>query len=177
MKQNWLRISFIPVLIILYGCPYRSSYRLDATPILPLNEGILGKWAAFVAKPGKERPEPVKVILSRRNDEEYDISITGYIDEMRPFKVIDNDTIKATGYLSDVDGRMLMNLLLKDQCYIAEVRMAKGKLSLLPLIDYFTSKLIKSNTELRNAVAFHFKTRLRPMFDEEFCLRDMVRVN
>ncbi len=137
----------------------------------------MGKWAVFVKKPGGNRAEPVKVIITGKSDMEYAIGITGYIEEMRPFKVVTGDTIKATGYLSDIDGRSVLNLFVKDLVYIVEVKMDKGKLSLLPLADHFTAKLIRSHAELRNAVLIHYKSRLRPLYDEDFVLKEMVRVN
>lgn len=163
--------------ILLCGCPYSSAYRLDAEPQQPIDESLLGSWASFVSKPGAtEKKEPVKIIISKKAESEYSIGITGYIDELRPFRVITDDTIKATAFASAVGDKTFWNITLKDRNYLAEIKTEQGKLSILPLCEHFTAKLVKSNEALRVAVNFHCKTRVQPLYDEEFCLRDMVRV-
>ena len=37
--------------------------------------------------------------------------------------------------------------------------------------------MIFNNAALRNSVEFHYKTRALPMYDDDFCLKGMVRVN
>jgi hypothetical protein len=171
VKVYWILISSL----LLCGCPYRSAYRLDAEPLLPVQENLLGKWATFVKK--GNRSEPVKLILTQKTATEYDISITGYIEELRPLRIITNDTIKGSGFLSEVGGKNMLNFVLQDQVYLVEIKMEDGKLSFLPLAENFTSKLIRSHAELRSMVFHHYKIRLQPLYDETFCLRDLVRVN
>ena len=109
---------------------------------------------------------------------EYEIAITGYIDELKPYNLITNDTIKGTAYLSEVAGRQFLNAFIHGKVYIAEVKKENGQLfSLLPLAEVFTSKLIKSSAELRSAVEFHYKVRLKPGYDQQFSLKNLHRVN
>ncbi len=163
--------------LLLCGCPWRSPWQLDAAPQLPADETLVGKWAAFVQKTRSGKAEPVKVIISAHTNTEYNIYITGYLDELRMFRGFNTDTIKGTGFLSAVGNHQVLNVHIQQDVYLCEVAWEKGKLSLLPLSEHFTQKMIKSNTVLRQALEFHYKTRLRPVYENEFCLLNMVRVN
>ena len=175
------RILSIPLLFMLCvslcSCPYSSIYKLDDNPGIYVEDVLLGKWATFVKKPGTEREEPVKMILSKKNETEYNIAFIGYSDELRPYRVVTADSVKGTAFMSTVNGKQFLNINIKSNIYIAELRLKDDKLSLLPLVEHFTSKMIFNNTALRNSVEIHYKTRVHPMFDEDFCLKDMIRVN
>ena len=162
---------------MLSACPFSSVYKLDDAPGIYIEDTLLGKWAAFVKKPDTDKQEPVKLILSKRSDTEYNIAFIGFLNELRPFRVVTTDSIKGTAFMSIVDGRQFLNINIKSQTYIAELKLKDDNLSLLPLAEHFTAKMIQNNTALRNSVEIHYKTRVHPMLDEDFCLKDMVRVN
>ena len=162
--------------VLLCSCPYSSPYKLDESPSIYVEDDLLGSWATFVKKPnGKE--EPVKLILTKKNDTEYNIAFTGYLNELKPFKVLVKDSVNGTAFMSTVAGRQFLNITIKGTNYIAELKLKDGMLSLLPLIEHFTSKMIFNNSELRNSVEFHYKTRVHAMYDDDFCLREMLKVN
>lgn len=165
------------MMLVLCGCPYSSAYKLDEQPTENIDESLLGKWAVFIKKPGKYKEEPVKLNIEKKNDQEYSVSITGYIDEIKPYIIFADDSIKGTATLSTAVNKRFMNLFIKDRTYLVEVKMENGSLSLLPLSEHFTAKMIKSSAALRIALEFHYKTRLNPMYDDDFCLKDMIRVN
>lgn len=180
MKQI-LSITLLYTLsVFLCGCPYDSPYNLDQEPLQNIDESLLGKWATFVKKSGNapgSKEEPVKIIFSKRNDAEYDIAITGYIDELKPYHAVANDSIKGTGYLSDVAGKQFLNAYIHGKVYIAEITKDKGTIAILPLSEYFTSKLIKNSKELRIAVEYHYRIKLTPGYDAMFCLKNLQKVN
>ncbi len=162
--------------VLLCSCPYSSPYKLDESPSIYVEDDLLGSWATFVKKPnGKE--EPVKLILTKKNDTEYNIAFTGYLNELKPFKVLVKDSVNGTAFMSTVAGRQFLNITIKGTNYIAELKLKDGMLSLLPLIEHFTSKMIFNNSELRNSIEFHYKTRVHAMYDDDFCLKEMVKVN
>lgn len=181
MKQLSAFTLLLSLGTILTGCPYDSPYCIDPVPLLPIDESLLGKWTAFVEKPGDEthfREEPVTIIFEKRTEMEYEIAITGYIGELKRYNLITNDTIKGTAYLSEVSSRRFLNTTIHGKVYIAEIKKEKGQLfSLLPLAEVFTSKLIKNSSELRSAVGFHYKVRLKPGYDQQFSLKSLKRVN
>jgi len=162
---------------MLCSCPYSSIYKLDDNPTIYVEDILLGKWATFVKKPDSDKEEPVKLILSRKTETEYNIALIGFTDELRPFHVVTKDSVLGTAFMSTVGGKQFFNIDIKSNIYIAELRLEGDKLSLLPLVEHFTSKMIFNNTALRNSVEFHYKTRVHPMFDEDFCLKNMVKVN
>ena len=162
---------------LLCSCPYSSPYQLDENPNIYVEEELLGSWATFVKKPVTGREEAVKLTLSKKTETEYYITFTGKLDELKPFKLVTKDSINGTAFMSTVAGRQFLNISIKDANYIAELRLKDGNLSLLPLVEHFTSKMIQNNSELRNSVEFHYKTRVHALYDDDFCLRDMVKVN
>jgi hypothetical protein len=162
--------------VLLCGCPYSSSYAIDESPTIYVEDILTGNWAAFVTKPD-EKKEPIKMVLSKRSDREYNIAFTGYLKELKPWNVIVNDSIKGTAFMSTVAGKQFLNIEIKARTYIAELQFKNNTISLLPLSDHFTSKIIQSTAALRGVIEYHYKTRTSPLYDEEFCLRDMVKVN
>jgi hypothetical protein len=168
---------FFSLSILLCSCPYSSPYQLDDTANIYIENDLLGSWATFVKKPASGKEEPVKLILSKKTDTEYNIAFTGKLDELRPFKLLYKDTVNGTAFMSTVAGRQFLNISIKGTNYIAELKFKDDMLSLLPLIEHFTGKMIQNNTELRNSVEFHYKTRVHAMYDDDFCLKEMVKVN
>ena len=171
-------ISFLfLVSVLLCSCPYSSPYQLDDSPAFYVEDVLLGNWATLIKKPGTGKEEPIKLILSKKSDTEYNISFTGKLDELKPFKSVNKDSVTGTAFMSTVAGIQFLNISVKGTNYIAELEFKDGKLSLLPLAEHFTSKMIRNNTELRNCLEVHYKTRVHPVYDEEFCLKQMVKVN
>jgi len=142
-----------------------------------VEDDLLGSWATFVKKPISGKEEPVKLILSKKTDTEYNICFTGMLNELKPFKLVYRDSVNGTAFMSTVGSRQFLNISIKGSNYIAELTLKDGTLSLLPLVEHFTAKLIQNNSELRNCVEFHYKTRVHALYDEDFCLKDMVKVN
>jgi hypothetical protein len=164
------------LIVSLCACPYSSPYPLDETPGIYVEDTLLGNWGAFVNKPGK-KAEPVTVSFRKRNDTEYDIAFSGYLEDLKPYMRITADSIAGTAFMSTVGDRQFLNIRINSRTYIAELRFKDGNLSLLPLAENFTSKMIFNSTALRNSVDFHYKSRVRPMLDDDFCLKDMVKFN
>jgi len=79
--------------------------------------------------------------------------------------------------MSTVDGRQFFNITVNNRVYIAEIIFKDDKLSILPLSDNFTAKMIFNGTELRKSIEVHYKTRVHPLLDNNFCLRNMIKLN
>lgn len=163
--------------VLLCACPYSSPYLLDENPTIYVEDELMGSWATFVTKPGSNKQEIVKLILSKRSDTEYNIAFTGKLDELKPFKLVLKDSVNGTAFMSTVAGNQFLNISVKGTNYIAELKFKNGKLSLLPLAEHFTAKLVQNNSELRNCLEFHYKTRVHPIYDNDFCLTEMIKVN
>ena len=169
-------LTAITALATLTGCPYSSVYHLDEQPQYQVDEACLGKWATMVTDE-TGRKSPVKTILSKKNDYEYEVIFTGYLGELNQCGIAINDTIRSTAYISIIDSRRFLMIRVKEENYIAEFIYDDDKISILPLCEHFTNRIVKSNRSLQKAIEMHFKTRLYPLYDEPFCLRNMVRVN
>jgi len=177
MKTVYTILLLFTLAAVLCACPYSSPYKLDDVPSLNVDDALLGKWATFVKRPNTDQDEPVKLILSKKNETEYNIALIGYLEDLRPFHVVTADSVLGTAFMSAVGGRQFLNINIKSKFYIAELKFENERLSVLPMVEHFTSKMIFNNSALRTSLEFHYKTRVHPMFDEEFCLKDMVRVN
>ncbi len=162
-------------LMFLYACPFSSPYKLDKEPLVPVDEELLGKWAASVMDINGEL-QPIEMTLSKKNETEYDILFTGNLNDLKPYKTVSNDSLKGSAYTSLVSDQSFLNIEIQGQTYITELNYKNGTLSLKPLTDGFTAKYILSDASLRAAVEVHLRTRVTPRFDEQFSLKEMVRV-
>ena len=161
--------------ITLCSCPYSSPYNLDEAPNIYVEDALLGNWITFIKKPGSAKEEAIYLTLNKKTDLEYDISFSGNLDELMLFKHITSDSLTGSAFMSTVGGRQFFNIKINSRIYIAELILKEGKLSLLPLAEHFTGKMILNSDELRTSVDFHYKTRVHPILDDDFCLRDMVK--
>jgi len=179
--KSFLHITVLFSLsIVLCGCPYESFYSIDAQPQQFVDEGLVGKWASFVQRPSFENEyteSPVKLIFEKKTDMEYDVAITGYLDELKKFRVVDNDTIHGTAFISVIDGRQFLNTNIKGKYYIAEIKRTDNSISLLTLAEKFTSKFVKSSDGLRNAISVHYRTKPEPVYDDWFVAKNLQKVN
>jgi hypothetical protein len=163
--------------VSLCSCPYSSAYYLDETSGVYVEDALLGKWITFIKKPGSSREEEIYLTLTKKTDTEYNISFTGDLNDLRPYHVLISDSLTGTAFMSLVDDRQFFNIKLNSRVYIAELILKDDKLSLLPLAESFTAKMIFNSAALRKSVEVHYKTRVHPLLDDEFCLRDMVKLN
>jgi len=176
--KKLLEISLLFFLsVTLCACPYSSAYYLDETPNIYVEDALVGKWIAFVKKPNSTREEAVYCNLEKKNDTEYNISFSGKLDELRPYKYITSDSLAGTAFVSSVNNRQFLNIRINSRVYIAELELKDDKLSLLPLAECFTAKMIFNSAALRKSVEVHYKTRVHPTLDDDFCLRNMVKTN
>ena len=170
------RVSVFFLLIsLLQGCPYYSSYKLDATPQNYINESILGSWQGNVVD-DKGNNRTVNIRLSKKNDNEYDYFIWGAFQKNQKKEKAAQDTIVGTAYLSYLVNRQFLNIAFENKYYIAELKYDSDELSILPLDESFSSKIIRSDEQLNKAVLFHYKSRLFPKYDESFSLKYMKRL-
>lgn len=181
MKQTLRLFLLLTITAFLCGCPYDSPYNLDEEPMQHIDEDRLGNWTTLIYRDGNKKnsrkEKQVSIIIEKRTDMDFDITITGYIEELRQWHVVSNDSIKGTAFMSTVAGKQFLNAYIHGRVYIAEVKKDSCSISILPLAEYFTSKLIKNSRELRTAVEFHYKVKITPGYDPFFSLRNLQRMN
>ena len=175
-----LTVCITPVLsLFLCGCPYESPYNIDESALQNIDEDLLGEWIGFCGSPAREpgasQVEQVTVCFEKRTGMDYGITITGHLERLKPYHLIENDTIRGTGYLSLAAGKQFLNAYISGKVYLAEVVRDSSSVSLLPLAEYFTSKLVKNSSELRKAVEFHYKVARTPGYDPQFSLWNLHR--
>ena len=163
------------LIIFLTGCPYRSVYSIDTDPQVPVNESYIGVWETMVIG-ANSNPFKVTVTLSKNTDTLYNIEFSGFFGRLNKKRKPVADTIVGTCYLSNIGAREFMNIKVKKQVFIAQVFYQNDELTFLAMTENFTNKMIKCDEQLRNALAYHFRTRLNPLYDEQFCLKNMKRV-
>jgi hypothetical protein len=163
--------------VSLCSCPYSSAYNLDETPTMYVEDALIGNWITFIKKPNSTQEEPVYLNLSKKTDTEYHISFTGNLNQLLPFYRVSSDTLTGDAFMSIVGGNQFLNIRINARIYIAQLILQNEKLSLLPLAEHFTAKMILNSDALRKSVDFHYKTRVHPVIDDDFCLRNMVKLN
>lgn len=161
--------------VSLCSCPYSSSYSLDEVPGIYVEDILLGKWVTSVKNPATKKEENIYLSLSKKTDTEYNISFSGNLDAVRRYEPVNSDSISGTAFMSTVGERQFFNIRIHARIYIAQFIFKDGTISLLPLAEHFTSKMILNTKELRNSVDFHYKTRVHPTLDEDLCLHNMIK--
>lgn len=179
MKKTATLFLLIALAVLFTACPYQSQYAIDDTPLQNIDDNLLGSWATMVAKPtveGKVKEEPVKIIFSKKSGVEYDIKITGYINELKRYVPIQNDTMYATGFISNIEGVTFLNVQINNSNLIAAVKNEKKYLSILFLKDGFTPRFVKSSADVKKAIMYHYKTVAQPFYDDWIVLKNLQRV-
>jgi len=180
MKQSLQIISLGVIAAFLCGCPYESPYAIDEEPSQLIDDNLLGNWAAFVPKPSNDKhykEDVIKINFTKRSDREYDIAITGCIDELKPCKVIANDTIKGTAFISTIGKYQFLSTTIGGKVYIAELKQLAKGISIISLSEHFTAMYVKSSKALKAAIGYHYHTRQMPSYDDWFVLKDLKRIN
>ncbi len=180
MNKTLQLLLLFTVTIFLWGCPYDSPYGIDSVEKQDIDENLIGSWATIMTKPSDDKhvvEDPVKIIFSKNTGLEYNIAITGKIDELRPYHMVTNDSIKGTAYLSTVAGKQFLNAFIKGKMYIAEINNDTAGLTIRCLSEHFTGKYIKSSIELRMAVELHYKFSASPAYDDYFVFKNLQKVN
>ena len=165
-------VLILPLVFLMYGCPYSSSYKIDREPTVLADDTFVGKWATVISTATDN--QPLKMLVSKKNDYEYYINFTGHINGIHDY--ISGDTLKTTAFFSEAASRRFLNIDIKGQTYIAEFIYKNDMISILPLCEHFTSKVIKTDDELKKALEYHFRTRLYPLYDDDFSIRNLRRV-
>lgn len=162
--------------VLLCSCPYSSAYFLDETSNIYVEDALLGKWVTFIKTPRSSREEEVYLTLTKKTDTEYNITFTGGLNELRPYRVLISDSLTGTAFMSTVEDRQFFNIRINSRNYIAELKLKNNMLSLLPLAESFTAKMVRNAADLRKSVEIHYKTRVHPLLDDDFCLRNMTKL-
>jgi len=172
----WHLLSATGLIFLLCGCPYQSRFKIDAAPQVATDPQLLGNWNGEITEEsGRQRD--VKVHFAPKNDYEYDVYFCGYFGRYNDPNPKRQDTIWGSAFLSNVDDNRFLNVNLDGKYYIVHVIYENDHLSLLPMNEHFTSFYIRSDEEMRKRLAYHFKTRRFPLYDEGFSLQNMTRGN
>ncbi len=190
-NYRWARLSALFFCsFFLLGCPYYSTSTIDTNPQNQVNSQYLGKWQGNIIDEQGEKKN-VQLDISKIDDYYYEFLFHGQFFTKKKktkscfIKRLFNkskrnepieDTVCCSAFVSYVAQKEIMNINLKGVNYYAEVLFENDMLTLLPISENFSSKVILSDMELREALEFHYKSRLFPYYDEPFCLRSMKRI-
>jgi len=168
-------LTGLGIMIVLCGCPYHSVHKIDTEPQLPVEESYFGNWLGSIKDETFGNTTNIKMMVSKKNEMEYNLNFIGYFGRTDKKKRPLQDTIKASSYMSVINTRLFMNIESNGRVYIAEFKYENDQITLMPLAESFTSFIVRADAELRYRIAYHYKTRLNPSYDESFCLRNMRR--
>ena len=166
----------ISIMILLCGCPYHTSFPIEKTPQVEVNYSYLGTWKGKLIDEVSGNTKAVKINIAKADEFNYSVVITGKFQNIT-YKKNAEDTIYATMFMSVINNKQIANVILENRVFFADVSYQNDQISFLPLAENFTSFFVKTDTELKNRIAYHFKTRLHPLYEESFCLSNMTRIN
>jgi hypothetical protein len=181
-KFRFARLIFKSVIgmscmVLVTGCPYHSSHQLEDSSSNFINTSYFGKWKGSITDEVTGEQTHVRLEISSISDNEYSFELIGRIlkrTDKKKKPLI--DTLSASGFISQVDNKQILNIKFRDQIYLADFIYTNDKISILPLSDHFTSFMIRSNKQLRDVISYHFKSRINPIYDESSCLKNMTRI-
>jgi hypothetical protein len=162
-------------MILLCGCPYHTSFPIEKTPQVEVNYSYLGSWKGKLIDEISGNAKTVNVNISKADDFNYSVVITGKFQNII-YKKNTEDTIYASMFMSVINNKQIANVMFDNRVFFADVSYQNDQISFLPLAENFTSFFVKTDAELKNRIAYHFKTRLHPLYEESFCLRNMTRI-
>jgi hypothetical protein len=165
----------ISIMILLCGCPYNTSFPIEKTPQVEVNQSYLGNWKGKLIDEVSGNTKTVKISISKADDYNYSVVITGKFQNII-YKRNVEDTIFGKMFMSRINNKQIANVILENRFFFVDVSYQNDQISFLPLAENFTSFFVKTDMELKNRIAYHFKTRLHPLYEESFCLRNMTRV-
>jgi hypothetical protein len=165
----------ISIMILLCGCPYHTAFPIEKTPQVEVNYSYLGSWKGRFIDEISGNAKAIKLNITKADDFNYALQITGKFENSSNKKNVE-DTVHATMFMSIINNKQIANVILDNRVFFADVSYQNDQISFLPLAENFTSFFVKTDAELKNRIAYHFKTRLHPLYDESFCLRNMTRV-
>jgi hypothetical protein len=165
----------ISMMILLCGCPYHTSFPIEKTPQVEINYSYLGSWKGKLIDEISGNAKTVNVNISKADDFNYSVVITGKFQNII-YKKNTEDTIYASMFMSVINNKQIANVMFDNRVFFADVSYQNDQISFLPLAENFTSFFVKTDAELKNRIAYHFKTRLHPLYEESFCLRNMTRI-
>jgi hypothetical protein len=165
----------ISIMILLCGCPYHTAFPIEKTPQVEVNYSYLGSWKGRFIDEISGNAKAIKLNITKADDFNYALQITGKFENSLNKKNVE-DTVYATMFMSIINNKQIANVILDNRVFFADVSYQNDQISFLPLAENFTSFFVKTDAELKNRIAYHFKTRLHPLYDESFCLRNMTRV-
>ncbi len=177
MKEINTYVLLCALSIVLWGCPYSSPYGLSEEFTEPVSADLTGNWATLVENKMESITHPVKLIIAAKSDVEYTVTIYADKKLVQAFTGIKTDSITGSGFTTTVYEKKFLNCSFMSKVFIAEIIEKDGKLNLLPLSEHFTNKMIRSSNQLRLAIEYHYKSRVKPYYDEDFLLKNLVRVN
>ena len=163
-------------MILLCGCPYHTSFPIEKTPQVEVNQSYLGNWKGKLIDEVSGNTKPIKVNISNADDFNYSVVITGKFQNTI-YKINEEDTVIATMFISNINNKQIANVMLDNRVFFADVSYQNDQISFLPLAENFTNFFVKTDVELKNRIAYHFKTRLHPLYEESYCLRNLTRVS
>jgi hypothetical protein len=165
----------ISIMILLCGCPYYTAFPIEKTPQVEVNYSYLGSWKGRFIDEISGNAKAIKLNITKADDFNYALQITGKFENSLNKKNVE-DTVYATMFMSIINNKQIANVILDNRVFFADVSYQNDQISFLPLAENFTSFFVKTDAELKNRITYHFKTRLHPLYDESFCLRNLTKV-
>lgn len=178
-KLFWL----LPVIIMLYACPYESKVPLARGPVEPVDSSLVGYWYGII-KDFSDMFGIEALDITKQSDSVY--AITRYGKALKD-DIILPDTAYFTGYTSYIGGQRYMNVegtvlivtprknkqpeYKKEKVYyLSAIDMHHDTLNVRTITeDFSTRKVFGSAEELQQFVS-DLLAKQKNIFDEQYSL-------
>lgn len=173
----------LPLIILLYACPFESKVPLAAAPAEPVDTSLVGYWYGII-KDFSDMFGIEALDITKESDSVY--AITRYGKAIKGDFIMP-DTAYFTGYISYVDGKRFMNVegnilhviprrKKKPEIknvkiyYLAAIEIRDDTLNVKTITEEFsTRKIFNSPEELKQYVADQM-VQQKKIYDDQYSL-------
>jgi hypothetical protein len=177
-------LLLLPVLFLLYGCPYESNVPMAAAPVEPVDTNLVGYWYGIV-KDGSDFFGIEALDIQKESDSIY--SITRYGKAVKG-DIILPDTSHFRGYISYIGPQRFMNIeasvinveqrskkapkvTTQKVYYVSAISRSNDTLDVKTITENFTTRKYFGRPEDFRQLVTDFMGKQKNIFDDQYSLK------
>ncbi|HEX7902290.1 MAG TPA: hypothetical protein VF487_00325 [Chitinophagaceae bacterium] len=164
-------LLILPVVVLLYACPYEAPLALEPAPVEPVDSSLLGYWYGII-KDGSDYFGIEALEITRKTDSLY--AITRYGKAVKGDMVLP-DTAYFTGFTSRINDQLFMNLESSIVLVSTNTRKSKQPEVKTQTIFYISAFAVRHDTMTVKTITDNFSPLARKGFKNSEQLKKEVQ--
>lgn len=166
-------LLILPLIVLLYACPYESPVGLEPAPVEPVDTSLLGYWYGII-RDGSDYFGIEALDITKKTDSTY--SITRYGKAVKG-NMISPDTAYFTGYTSHINDQLFMNIEGTILVVSTDNRKNKQPQVITQKVFYISALTVKHDTIVVKTVTDNFSPLARKGFRSSEQLKKEIQTN